>query len=191
MPKTNDNVGYILVRMSYQSPVDGHYETAEIAVPPTASDEYIDDAFSVYGKVRKIMAKRMVEMLNDPEALIAAPTQAPQGTPGTPNRTHAQNGGSKTNKAMVEYATDGPFNTIINFGKYAGQTLGQIEARDESYIDWLYENGREKELKTECNIIITLRGSPEYQTALNPPQAKQPEADAFDDQFDADLFPAD
>jgi hypothetical protein len=186
-PTTQDS-GHVLVRMSYQSPQDGHWEVVEIATPPNASDEYINDAFVVYGKIRKIMAKTIVELLTaDDNPRIDQTVQPQQG------RTAQANGGNNTNRTpAVVYVEGDPFRTVLNFGKYKGHTLAEIEAKDEGYIEWLYENGRDEKVKAQCNVIITMRGSDDYHKAMGhgPVMIDDVHEDDENDLFDSDLFPA-
>jgi hypothetical protein len=195
-PTTQDS-GHVMVRMAYQSPQDSHWETLEISVPPTASDEYINDAFVVYGKVRKIMAKTIVELLTaDDNPRIDQAVQPDRAPYPQQGRTAQANGGNSTNRTpAVVYVEGDPFRTVLNFGMYKGHTLAEIEDKDEGYIEWLYENGRDEKLKAQCNVIITMRGSDDYHKAMGHgpvmiDDVHEEVADDENDLFDSDLHPA-
>lgn len=45
-------------------------------------------------------------------------------------------------------------NTLINFGKHKGQTLGDLKQADPQYLKWLSENTKNVQLKDACDTII-------------------------------------
>lgn len=50
-----------------------------------------------------------------------------------------------------------PEMTYIDFGKYKGTTLGEIEAKDSGYVDWLANNAKNNEVRISAQAIVASR----------------------------------
>lgn len=58
--------------------------------------------------------------------------------------------GSKDNREV----DISPENVMINFGKYARKTLGQILEEDRGYIEWLAENARDEVIRRGAKLLL-------------------------------------
>lgn len=73
---------------------------------------------------------------------------APADAPG-----HAGNGGG--NGATSGNGNGDPAAMEVKFGKFKGQTLGQVLAQDPSYVRWLSENAQFAPLKVAAAALLT------------------------------------
>lgn len=55
---------------------------------------------------------------------------------------------------------------VINFGKYNGKTIGEIEAKDYKYLEWLFDKSKDENIKKAVSILTGL-------VEMTPEESKQ------------------
>lgn len=52
--------------------------------------------------------------------------------------------------------TEGQANSIkVNFGKYKGRTLKELQGEDPGYFTWLASNAKDEVIKSACKVLVT------------------------------------
>ena len=68
---------------------------------------------------------------------------------------------------QVEITTeDEARNLQITFGKYNGKTIGEIEAKDYKYLEWLFDKSKDENIKKAVSILTGL-------VEMTPEESKQ------------------
>ncbi len=53
-----------------------------------------------------------------------------------------------------------PSGTVLDFGRYAGWSLGEIARRDTDYLEWLHRSTVGRRLRAEIEALLTQRRRP-------------------------------
>lgn len=56
----------------------------------------------------------------------------------------------------------------VNFGKYKGSTLGDIENQDKQYLEWIHDKGKDQVIKGAAYIILSNKGDSKVTDDANP-----------------------
>ena len=86
-----------------------------------------------------------------------APGQAPRSEAGTTAGTGA--GAARTADATHSGPPPGrPSGTVLDFGRYAGWSLGEIARYDRDYLEWLQRATFGRRLRAEIDALLRQRG---------------------------------
>ncbi len=81
---------------------------------------------------------------SDPVARTPSPAPAPKPAP-----TVETSGGWPRSSARA------PSGTVLDYGRYAGLSLGQIAGQDRNYLEWLARTPLGRRLQAEIEVILT------------------------------------
>jgi len=149
----------------------------------------INDAWDVLGDpvARAAYDAARDDLTSAPPAASAAATRASApGTPAPPppHRPAPASGGSAGASAGSAGASAGPrqtdavhagpppgnpSGTVLDFGRYAGWSLGEIARHDTDYLEWLQRATFGRRLRAEIDSLLRQRAP-----AVGRPQAGQP-----------------
>ena len=136
----------------------------------------LNDAWDVLGDPsrRAVYAASLVGSRRRPasatsgtsSATSATPTtpKAPAGPAGRPTAANAsagpaaQAGASRpTDVAHAGPPPGNPSGTVLDFGRYAGWSLGEIARRDRDYLEWLQRATFGRRLRAEIDALLRQR----------------------------------
>lgn len=81
----------------------------------------------------------------------------------------------------------------VNFGKYKGETLGQILVQDIGYVKWLSKNARDESMRKAADMLLNDSGNPSDRNNNEkqglPPEEKNEAniTEGFQDESDDDI----
>ena len=141
---------FSLGRYLYSVPqVWADYDPAKRAFPPAALDA-----------LREML--RTGQLPPNPQGASGG---APADAPG-----HAGNGGGNGGNGNGHAGNGDPTAMEVKFGKFKGQTLGQVLAQDPGYVRWLSENAQFAPLKAAAAALLT----PALPAGVPAPTANDP-----------------
>ncbi|RHW51297.1 hypothetical protein DS831_04555 [Bombilactobacillus bombi] len=75
----------------------------------------------------------------------------------------------------------------VTFGKYKGQTLGEIFKQDKSYLEWLKDNAKKPEMKQAAEMVLNGTSDKQESSSRPKPEHKSPtkkQLEAIEDLFE-------
>jgi curved DNA-binding protein CbpA len=154
-----------------------HYEVLQ--VHPRAEAEVIRAAYRTLarkyhpdhgGDARRMIALNDAwDVLGDPDRraeydasrLLAAKVAAAAPAPAPSSPAAPEPEDTAPRQADATHAGPPPGNpsgTVLDFGRYAGWSLGEIARRDPDYLEWLQRATFGRRLRTEIDALMRQRG---------------------------------
>jgi curved DNA-binding protein CbpA len=163
-----------------------HYEVLQ--VHPRAEPDVIRAAYRILARkyhpdlggdaARMIAINDAWDVLGDParrasyDAALSAAGDSRKPTPPTPSNDSGSPTAAPTRAAQPETGHAGPppghpSGTVLDFGRYAGWSLGEIARYDTDYLEWLVRATFGRRLRDEIDTLLRQRRGPVGPAASN------------------------
>jgi curved DNA-binding protein CbpA len=163
-----------------------HYEVLQ--VHPRAEPDVIRAAYRILARkyhpdlggdaARMIAINDAWDVLGDParrasyDAALSAAGDSRKPPPPTPSNDSSASAGAPTRAAQPETGHAGPppghpSGTVLDFGRYAGWSLGEIARYDTDYLEWLVRATFGRRLREEIDTLLRQRRGPTGPSASN------------------------
>jgi molecular chaperone DnaJ len=94
---------------------------------------------------------------NQPQAVTPASTY---GSPSTPNAANSEPPPAPTGRGLAGRRPDqGGSGSVIDFGRYAGWTIGRLVEHDPDYLEWLARTPIGRRLTSEIDTALARRAA--------------------------------
>lgn len=143
-----------IIQVAYRKLAQRHH-------PDVATDPEAARRMAELNAARDLLLDPTARATYDRERVPAQGRPAPAETPPAGARTAAGTAGGSgapAGEASAGPPPGNPSGSVLNFGRYAGWSLGEIARRDLEYVEWLDRMPIGRPYRAEIDALLRARG---------------------------------